>query len=126
VDVRYEVICDEDFGDAAEPKNCTQNAKPDSQTEVSPVSEDVPTPDPTVGDSIDPSSDSTPDNPPTEPTIAPVDDGAFTCPGIGVFADPKDCRGYYRCDTISDPKHSTCIILTKFDPEKSGCSFGLC
>jgi hypothetical protein len=129
VDVRYEIICDEGSGDIAGSRNCNQDSRANNQTDAPPTSEPEPTVtdttlDPTIGDSVTPST-STEEVTPTESITEPPAQG-FTCPGTGVYADPQDCRSYYRCDTITEPKHSTCIILTKFDPAKSGCSFGLC
>ncbi|XP_023714186.1 uncharacterized protein LOC111868059 [Cryptotermes secundus] len=126
VDVKYEIICDEDFGDIGDSKNCTQNSNVNPQTEApviaandTTVSET--TVDPTTGDSIGPET-----TPTEETTSEPTTAGPFTCPDTGGYADPEDCHSYYRCDTISNPQHSTCIILTKFDAAKSGCSFGFC
>jgi hypothetical protein len=55
-----------------------------------------------------------------------VTDGPFVCPGVGTYPDPKDCRSYYRCQTINDPIHNTCIILTKYNQDTQGCVFGFC
>jgi hypothetical protein len=132
VDVKYEIICDEDFGDIGDSKNCTQNSKSNSQTEppintANETTTSETTVDPTTGDSISPSSPTTETETTTETTTsAPTTEGPFSCPGTGVYADPKDCHSYYRCDTISNPQHNTCIILTKFDAAKSGCSLGFC
>jgi hypothetical protein len=131
VDVKYEIICDEDFGDIGDSKNCTQNSNLNSQTNAPVIASNETTVsettvDPAAGDSVPPSSSTTETTPTTETTSAPTTEGPFSCPGTGVYADPEDCHSYYRCDTISNPQHSKCIILTKFDPEKSGCSFGFC
>jgi hypothetical protein len=128
--VRYEIICDEDSADIADSKNCKQGSKSSNQTDAPPTPEpettvSEATADPTTGDSVTPSP-STAEVTPTEASTEAPAEAEFACPGTGVYADPKDCHSYYRCDTPTEPKHSTCLIFTKFDASKPGCSLGLC
>jgi cytoskeletal protein RodZ len=150
IDVRYEILCDEDFGDTGdfgESKNCTQNSKLNSKTDAPQTIAESTTVQPTeevtelttqevtettteevteatTEEVTEPTTEGTTSSPST--TSAPAADAPFACPSIGVYADPKDCHSYYRCDTISNPQHNTCIILTKYDPSTTGCSFGFC
>jgi hypothetical protein len=136
IDVRYEILCDEDFGDIGdfgESKNCTQNSKLNSRTDAPQTTTDSTTSEPTeevtqttTEETTTASTTASTTTSTTTTTSAPVADGPFVCPDVGIYADPKDCRSYYRCDTISNPQHNTCIILTKYDPSTTGCSFGFC
>lgn len=137
IDVRYEILCDEDFGDIGalgDSKNCTQNSKLNSKTDAPVIIAESTTPEATEEVTDTTTEQATTETTtetattPTTPTTtsAPVTNGTFVCPNVGTYADPQDCHSYYRCDIISNPQHNTCIILTKYDPSTQGCSFGFC
>jgi hypothetical protein len=96
IDARFEIIFDDDFPDFGDATNCTQNSSAKNQKH--PISTAVTNA--------------------TSTTTA----GLFRCPGFGVFADPTDCRNYYNCKDISNPKLRTCSSPRKFDPNIPGCS----
>jgi hypothetical protein len=52
---------------------------------------------------------------------------AFKCTAEGYFADPKDCRRYYACDSSLNAKSGICMGGGgHFDAESEGCLAGSC
>jgi hypothetical protein len=59
-------------------------------------------------------------------TAAPVST-VFKCTAEGYFADPKDCRSYYVCDSSLNAVHRVCMGGGGYyDPEDEGCYSGSC
>jgi hypothetical protein len=55
------------------------------------------------------------------------DSTAFTCSAQGYFADPKDCHGYYMCDSNLAAAHQVCMGGGGYyDAEDEGCYSGSC
>ena len=118
INVRYEFICDDDLAGFGDATNCTQNSNVKNQKDPPVTTENAttlqPTPTTTAATNV------------TSTTTATTTAGPFQCPAVGVFADPKDCHSYYRCDNVSNPQRGTCLFFTKFDPNIPGCSLFLC
>jgi hypothetical protein len=56
-----------------------------------------------------------------------VSDGQFRCEYSGRFPDPKDCRGYYNCDSNLRPQHYICFFgIGHYDIENNICTLGIC
>jgi hypothetical protein len=54
-------------------------------------------------------------------------DEQFRCQSSGRFPDPKDCRGYYSCDTSLTPQHYLCLFgFGHYDVENNICTLGIC
>jgi hypothetical protein len=115
--VRYEITCEDDFVGFGDATNCTQNSSAKNQKDPHVTTGNATTQVPTTTAAT---------NTTTTTTSAPTTAGTFQCPAVGVFADPKDCHSYYRCDNISNPQRGTCLFFTKFDPNIPGCSLFLC
>ena len=123
IDVRYEIICDDDFAGFGDTTNCTPNSIAKNQKDPTVTTGNTTTLQTTPTTQL-PTTTAATNN--TSTTMASTTAGPFRCPAVGVFADPTDCHSYYRCDNISNPQRGTCLFYTRFDPNISGCSIFLC
>ncbi|XP_069696139.1 uncharacterized protein DDB_G0290587-like [Periplaneta americana] len=134
IDLRYEVMCD------GGPSSCRDSSQVNNSTEApnttTPETTIVtPTPTTEITTTSTPTTTTMSTSTPT-PTTTPIStsttttgtttEGPFKCPGTEIYADPKDCHSYYRCQTVDNPIHVKCPILTKYNQDTQGCVFGFC
>jgi hypothetical protein len=56
-----------------------------------------------------------------------ISDERFQCQLPGQFADPKDCRAYYSCDSDLKPRRYLCFFgIGHYDINNNICTFGFC